>query len=109
LKNNLFFTLERPWLNNQRSVSCIPEGSYEVTPFNSLKHPKTFHVQNVPQRGGILIHSGNVIEHSKGCILIGLKWGFVSGKRAVLNSRSALAGLNNLIEKFILNIKGVNL
>jgi len=29
-KGHIFHTIERPWLNNQRNVSCIPSGTYEV-------------------------------------------------------------------------------
>lgn len=25
-----YFTVERPWMENQRGISCIPEGKYEV-------------------------------------------------------------------------------
>lgn len=64
-------TLELPWLNNDRSVSCIPEGSYRVI----YQQPKEgrpyeyFRLPTVPKRSGILIHRGTDVDDSKGCIL----------------------------------------
>jgi hypothetical protein len=65
-------------------------------------------VQAVPGRTGILIHNGNLVSHTKGCILIGTKSGFLSGKPAVLNSRAAMRKLRDIIgeEGFNLNIIG---
>jgi hypothetical protein len=62
----------------------------------------------VPGRGGILIHSGNVVEHSKGCLIIGKRRGRLAGKRAVLNSKTALHEFVSLMENedFIINIYG---
>lgn len=52
-------SLELPWLDNERSVSCIPAGIYGC---ERIQHPKYGHcwlVKNVPGRDGILIHIGN--------------------------------------------------
>jgi len=43
----------------------------------------------VPERSGILIHNGNLVEHSLGCILIGTRPGKMMGQPAVLNSVTA--------------------
>ena len=67
------YTLERAWLDNKKSTSCIPEGVYKVIPNNTKKHPDSFRLPDVEGRTGILIHSGNYYYHSLGCILIGLK------------------------------------
>jgi hypothetical protein len=66
------FTLENPWQDNRPSVSCIPNGTYQVVlawsnRFNRLM-PR---LVNVPGRTGILIHPGNTIRDTSGCILIG--------------------------------------
>lgn len=66
-----FRTLELPWLNNQNLISCIPRGSYKVVPRHSAKYRNHFHVLNVPSRDFILIHSGNFVSDSTGCILVG--------------------------------------
>jgi hypothetical protein len=52
-------SLELPWLDNERSVSCILAGSY---PCERINHPKYGHcwlVKDVPGRDSILVHIGN--------------------------------------------------
>ena len=69
-------TLENPWVDNQRNVSCIPEGVYPVR----LRLPREsasrdyLHllVQEVPNRDWILFHRGNTAKDTSGCILVGL-------------------------------------
>lgn len=117
-------TLELPWRDNQRSVSCIPEGRYLVTYSPPVladdpatqedetggRHPRPYGhyiVHNVKGRGGILIHRGYNPSWSKGCIL-------VSGRHVNVNSsqpeleRDSGAKLewmvNNLPKKFYLVI-----
>ena len=64
-------TLELPNLGNQRFVSCIPEGTYDVEAYVSPKRGKVFHVLNVPGRDAILIHKGNYTSDTEGCIIPG--------------------------------------
>jgi hypothetical protein len=77
-KNNLLFScksLELPWKENQRKVSCIPEGEYDVIKMTpTAKRPYTYlHVLNVPGRDSILFHPGNYTRQILGCILPGEK------------------------------------
>lgn len=89
------YTLELPWRDNQRSISCIPPGEYTVIQRISPKYGKIYWVTEVPNRSYILIHSGNYAgnvskgykTHVNGCILLGQKMGTLSGQKAVLNSR----------------------
>ena len=86
-------TLERPWLNNEPNRSCIPEGTYRcdfMECSNSGKYRRVWHVQDVVGRTEILFHTGNLIEDSLGCILVGLSHGYLSGREAVLSSRKGL-------------------
>lgn len=89
IDNNIPFalTLERPWLDNERNVSCIPAGVYACNRYHSEKHPNTFQVMNVPERSAILFHTGNLLEHSAGCILIGEIFDPYKGEPAILSSR----------------------
>jgi len=62
-------TIELPWLNNQPSRSCIPEGKYVLTKRWSPKHKWHLQVMNVPNRSLILIHpANNAKKELKGCI-----------------------------------------
>ncbi len=80
-------TLENPWLNNERRVSCIPGGTYELGlrtegnwanihslrrfPNEPIFHQGMIEVLNVPNRSAILFHWGNLPEETDGCMLVG--------------------------------------
>lgn len=96
-----FQILERPWVDNKRNISCIPQGVYDVCKLkksSSGKYRDVFYVMDVPDRSGVLTHNGNIVSHTRGCLIAGKRRGKLAGKPAVLNSRSAMAELNNLIE-----------
>lgn len=98
-------TLENPWLNNEPFISCIPVGEYIVKTYSSNKYPNVWELQDVEGRSYILIHSGNVEEHTQGCILVGRKWGFLGENIAVLDSRNTLEKLRSILDdQFLLNI-----
>lgn len=67
----IFHTLELPWRDNRRRISCIPKGEYRVTKHSSPKFGKSFWVREVPGRSEILIHAGNYYTDILGCILVG--------------------------------------
>ena len=105
-KNNLILqlqTLERPWIFNERKVSCIPTGTYLVKRHVSPKFGQCFKIQDVKGRSDILIHSGNVVNDTLGCVLVGLTSSSVdySSSAVIYNSRKAMAVLLALIEKEI--------
>ena len=79
-------TLEPPDNGNERQISCIPSGQYVCHKFNSSKYGRTWEICNVPNRSAILFHSGNVVTHTKGCILLAQHYGKLKGDLAVLNS-----------------------
>lgn len=63
------FTIELPWRDNKKEVSCIPEGHYKLEKRNSARLKKHILVKNVPGRSLILIHAANNAElELKGCI-----------------------------------------
>ena len=66
-------TLELPWKNNKKDVSCIDSGYYtNVKQFSSTgKLGKRLEIPNVPGRTGILFHVGNYPKDTEGCILVG--------------------------------------
>ena len=93
--------LERPWLGNQANVSCYPEGAYIakwIERSGSGKYKRVWHVQSVAGRSGILWHVGNLVRHSRGCTLPGLRHGRLRGKPAVLSSLSGLNAMRRELE-----------
>ena len=52
--------------------TCIPEGLYTVKMTYSTKFKKELpEILDVPYFEGVRIHSGNIPEHSLGCVLCG--------------------------------------
>ena len=98
-------TLENPWQDNQRNISCIPEGEYPVR----LRYPREsgtrdyLHllVQEVPNRDFILVHRGNFPSQTQGCLLVGIG----TEQDVVHNSVLAM----DLLIKEILNLGGENI
>lgn len=76
-------SLENPWRNNAPFASCIPEGEYEMEPYDSTRHPNTWRIfgdtvgrdidslSDTVVRFGILVHIGNKPTDTSGCVLIG--------------------------------------
>lgn len=68
-------SLELPWLDNKRNVSCIPAGVYDCL---WVVHPRWPNspvalVREVKDRSGILIHPANAPKEIRGCIALGLE------------------------------------
>ena len=62
-------TLELPWRNNQRSISCIPTGTYEVRMTHSPKFGGLMpEITNVYGRSHILMHPARRAENVEGCV-----------------------------------------
>ena len=84
------YTLELPWRNNQKQVSCIPPGRYELEWYPSTRHGMRYLLRDVPNRAGILVHPGNFVYNSRGCILLGLGTRKSFGYQMVSDSRRAV-------------------
>lgn len=114
-------TLELPWKDNQRGISCISAGTYTVrhrlaSESGKFKYPH-FLVMDVPNRDYILIHSGNYYSQLHGCILPGKDFTDINsdGWLDVTHSRDTLEYLVSLMshqttfELTIINMDGVKL
>lgn len=65
----LCHTIELPWQENEKRVSCIPEGRYELKKRFSQKYGWHLLVMDVPDRACILIHPANDAQKElRGCI-----------------------------------------
>ena len=68
------YTLERPWLNNQRRISAIPASEYTVTVrFSPRFRRAMLALEAVPARTGILIHGANHWSELAGCLAVAEK------------------------------------
>ena len=62
-------TIELSWRENQRNVSCIPEGRYMLSLRWTSRWGWHFQIPHVPERDGILIHPANdALKELRGCI-----------------------------------------
>lgn len=104
----LCVTLEDPEKNNQKGVSCIPTGTYLVGPHNGTNFRDVWILKDVPNREAILIHNGNTIEDTRGCILVGQNFGTVNDLPGVGESKLAVEKLRKILPKsFALTIKSL--
>ena len=91
------YTVERPWLGNAKSKSCIPEGVYTLRKRESPvvrrttrgQYTEGWEVTNVPDRTFIMWHPGNTMLDLEGCIAPGMSLGFIGNKWAVTSSQIA--------------------
>lgn len=106
-------TLEDPWNNNQHRNSCISKGNYTCIPHgwdidSSAKKRHVWEVTGVPGRTAVLIHAGNTINDTLGCILVGVSEGDIGGQHGIVDSQAALNLLRTkLPTTFTLSIQGV--
>ena len=101
-------TLENPWIDNQRIISCIPTGKYEVKNDNTGRF-KWWRICDVPGRGLIEFHEGNDISHTKGCILVGNTISEHNNTLYIKNSLDTLKYLKKILpNNFTLNIEEQN-
>lgn len=91
------YTIELPWLGNQKRISCIPEGEYVVQKRFSPKFQWHLHLKNVPGRDVILIHPANEARTELlGCLApVTLHTGIGKGS----SSRKALEKLKVIVYK----------
>ena len=62
-------TIELPWRDNRKRISCIPEGTYQLRRRFSAKFKWHYVLLNVPDRSYILIHpANNAQKELQGCI-----------------------------------------
>jgi len=87
------WTLELPWRDNQKSISCIPAGLYKCEIYQSPKNGRVLLIKDVSGRTFIQIHSGNYTRQILGCILVGDGIKYLDADRIpdVTNSRNTLA------------------
>jgi hypothetical protein len=90
--------------------TCIPPGKYEVIISYSQRFKKDLpEVLNVPNFEGIRIHSGNDIDDTEGCILVGTKDSPAHITESIVTKERLITCINHAIkekgEKVYIEIK----
>ncbi len=109
----LCYTIELPWKDNKRNVSCIPEGQYEIEPRFSKRFKHHLILKDVKDRSFILFHPANdALKELQGCIA---PVTYLSGIGKGIYSRDAMQKLLSLVyqakerkEPILLTIKSQN-
>lgn len=99
------YSLELPWLDNEKRISCIIDGVYKVTKENHKKFGWCFRLHDVPNRDGVLIHAGTTFEHTLGCILPASEQEDIT-KDGILDNTGSRKALAKLCEY---NITSINI
>jgi hypothetical protein len=97
-------TLELPWKDNQRFVSCYPIGEYYCSKHISPTFGECILIHNVPNRTDILIHPANYAGSKnpatgksdlKGCTAVGDKFSDINGDGIldIVNSKTTMKKL----------------
>lgn len=104
----MFKMLELPDKNNQKNISCIPEGLYNAKKrISPGKGYEVIEYLNVPNRTYIQIHCGVFTRHILGCQIPGLDFIDLDGDGIpdITNSRNALDELLfALPDKFMIEV-----
>lgn len=91
--------IELPWRDNQRRISCIPEGTYRLKKRFSPKFKWHLEVMNVKNRDLILFHPANdALKELNGCIAPVME---LSGEGKGLRSRVAFERLKEVIFPYL--------
>lgn len=97
------YTVEQPWRNNRRFVSCVPTGEYFLLPFSSDKYGDVVALTNGSNvvayeheakdgdRYACLFHAANWSKQLQGCIAPGELITWAQGNLMVTRSKQTLA------------------
>jgi hypothetical protein len=89
------YTIELPWKENEKRVSCIPEGEYFLRKRYSRKFAWHVELVAVKNRSLILVHpANNALRELNGCIAPVTK---LSGPGLGLQSRRAFTKVKRLV------------
>lgn len=108
------YTIELPWLENQRRISCIPEGEYLLHKRYSKKYGWHIQLKNVTNRDLILFHPANDAKKElQGCIapvtlITGVGKGSMSRKALQKLIQIVFAALEKKEEVRIVIQKGIS-
>ena len=92
-------TLELPYKDNQRNISCIPKGDYQGKKRWSEKYGNHIHILNVPNRSFILIHPANFAKQLRGCVAVGIDFADIDNDESLdlIHSKKAMEDLLDVL------------
>lgn len=99
-------TMELPWIQNEKGISCIPAGLYNLKPRKSPSQGNTFYLENEKygvslsndtMRTYIQIDVANKASELRGCIAVGSEFGIHTGEQCVINSKETKSILMELL------------
>ena len=86
-------SLERGWRNNEKNVSCIPKGVYNVVwEYSPRFKQHLWEIKDVENRSECKFHASNFWYQLNGCVALGLRYKKLNSDnyRDVTNSKNTL-------------------
>ncbi|PHS22020.1 MAG: hypothetical protein COA84_14150 [Robiginitomaculum sp.] len=105
--NCIAVSVECDWVNNEKNISCIPAGIYDLCWHSSTKFGLVLALHNPnlgvtvtgpSHRTHCYIHSANYASQLRGCIALGKTWN--SQTWGVADSKDAVDSINALVKKY---------
>jgi hypothetical protein len=100
-------SVERPWLNNQRNISCYPDGDYICKRVQSPKFGNTFEITCIPNRTDCLFHKGNIMDDSHGCTVLGEQYEYAFVEKKGIG-RNGVVSTGKAFDEFLKRTEGID-
>ncbi len=94
-------TLELPWKDNKKNVSCVPVGEYKcVLEYSDRFKKDLWELKEVPNRSECKFHSANYFRQLNGCIALGNGYSDIDGDgwRDILKSRDTMDEFHEVLK-----------
>ncbi len=96
-------SLERGWRGNQKSISCIPLGEYDlVLEYSNRFKTNLWEIKKVPNRSECKFHSANYWFELNGCIALGCSLLDINkdGYNDVTSSKNTMKAFHKSLKEF---------
>tara|TARA_R110000851_G_C12689820_1_gene524813 strand:+ start:42 stop:473 length:432 start_codon:yes stop_codon:yes gene_type:complete len=93
--------IERGWRNNEKNVSCIPKGTYNVVlEYSNRFKQDLWEIKGVRNRSETKFHAANFWNQLNGCIALGVKPRDINkdGYLDVTESRKTMTNFHNALK-----------
>lgn len=96
-------SLERGWRENQKNISCVPTGVYDlVLEYSNRFKKELWEIKDVPNRSETKFHSANFWYQLNGCIALGRSLSDLNndGYNDITSSKSTIKSFHKALESF---------